>query len=95
MMQLVDRPLVKAETFRAMMDAGGKAVVIPSFGGRRGHPVFFPPQMRDILLSLQEGETIGDGIRKWSGETVILPVEDPAVLWNIDTPEALEKYGRI
>lgn len=90
MMQLVDRPLVKSRTFKTMISEYDGNIVIPAFKGRKGHPVIFPPQMRQILLDCDDSCGIRAGIQAWKGEIKILEVNDEAVLWNIDTKEDLK-----
>ncbi len=93
-MQLVDRPLVESGTFTSMMKSYDGSIVIPTFKGRKGHPVIFPPPLREILLETDDALGIRSGIEAWKGEIKLLPVDDESILWNIDTPEALEKYSR-
>lgn len=89
-MQLVDRPLVKTNTFIRMMNCcDGKSIIIPLFNGRKGHPVLFPPEMKSVLLSTDELLGIRGGITAGKSSVKLLEVEDEAILWNIDTKEDL------
>lgn len=92
-MQLVDRPLVKAVTFIRMMDCyDNESIIIPVFNGRKGHPALFPPSMREVLLSTEESLGIRGGITAGRTSVKLLEVEDEAILWNIDTEEDLHLY---
>jgi len=89
-MQLVDRPLVKASTFSRMMNCcDGESIIIPVFNGRKGHPALFPPEMKSVLLSTDELLGIRGGIAAGKTSVKLLEVEDEAILWNIDTQEDL------
>jgi molybdenum cofactor cytidylyltransferase len=93
-MMLVDHPLVRASTLRALVDAFERSrapLVVPSCGGRRGHPVLFA---RELFGPLCDGPLEGGarrivrerGVRPWE-----VPVDDPGVLKDIDTPEEYEE----
>jgi molybdenum cofactor cytidylyltransferase len=92
MMQLVDRPLVKWETYLDLMRVNDGDITIPCYGKRNGHPVVFPPKMRRILLDTGNELGIRGAMMKWPGFTEFLVVRDEAILWNIDTPEDLKLY---
>jgi len=95
-MHLVDRPLVKADTLKQMIDIfSGKQIIIPSFGGRKGHPVLFPAGMRDILLDTDDEAGIRGGVAEWVNGIKLIDVEDESILWNIDTEEELRRIEKI
>ena len=91
-MQLVDRPLVKPSTLKMMIDAYNDTIVIPSYNGRKGHPVLFPPTMRNILLATDDSGGIRAGITAFKGATEIVETDDEAVLWNIDSQDAIKVF---
>lgn len=93
-MQLVDRPLVSWKTIGAMLEAYDGQIIIPVYESRKGHPVVFPPDMREIILKTDDTLGIRGAIAAWTGEVKLLNADDEAVLWNIDTAEALEQYSR-
>lgn len=89
----VDHPRVRPETVAALVDAWRSdpdAIVRPVHDGRPGHPTVFPrrtwPALRDPGL--------GHGARSVveSERTVDVPVDDPGVLVDIDTPDQLEDH---
>jgi len=95
-MQLVDRPLVHHSTFTRMMDEyDGEKIIIPSFSGRKGHPVLFPPEMKNVIMQTDLEEGTRSAIEKWSGGVNIVETGDEAVLWNIDTPEDVRYYAAL
>lgn len=88
---LADMPFLRAETVRRLLDQAGPAerIVVPTLGGRRGHPVLFGGSHGPALMALQ-----GDrGARSLlAGHPVIeLAVDDPGVLRDVDTPADLDE----
>ena len=95
----VDRPLVRAETVRRLLERleEGAPIVVPGFQGRRGHPVIFARAVFEELIQVPEGEGARAVVRADPSRVSSVPVEDPAVVEDIDTPEAhrelLEREG--
>ncbi len=98
MFALGDQPLVKKETFLALLKAYRKSDALAVFpvtkDGRRGNPVIFSPQtFADI--SLLQGDT---GPRKlleaYGNKAISIVVEDEHIHSDIDTPEEYKKYQR-
>lgn len=83
----VDHPLARSETVRQLAAAAGEAAV-PSFRSRRGHPVVLS---RHVATELAGGELGGATLRDVLAavEPVEVPVDDPGVLANCNTPDAL------
>lgn len=95
-MHLIDRPLVKPDTFRSLIEGcGGNRIAIPVFGGRRGHPVFFPPGMREVLMTTNNDAGIRGGIQAWKPGVIMIEVPDEGILWNIDTREELNRLKEL
>jgi molybdenum cofactor cytidylyltransferase len=62
-------------------------VLIPTFHGRRGHPVLFAGGLRKALLEL-DGDQGARGLVRSLGDAVReVPVQSPGVLVDCDTPE--------
>jgi CTP:molybdopterin cytidylyltransferase MocA len=89
----VDRPHVRPETVARLVQRyreGGPAIVVPGHGDRRGHPVLFGRTVFDELLVAPEHEGARAVVRADPSRVAVVPVDDPAVLEDVDTPEA---YG--
>lgn len=95
----VDHPLVRTGTVAALIDhwratgASGASTPVtrPLHDGRPGHPTLFPRAMWSALMAPLPGgarEVVEDGRRP----TEDVPVEDPGVLADIDTPEAYARW---
>lgn len=87
-----DCPGVQIATIRALqnaLEANPASVVIPMYQGRRGHPVGMPAHVVERVRSLP---ATTPGLRTvWPTERVIeLPVDDAAVLRDLDRPEDVQ-----
>ncbi|MBK6651689.1 MAG: nucleotidyltransferase family protein [Betaproteobacteria bacterium] len=91
-----DLPLVQPETLFAVataLKAGGIVVPVHACATKpeRGHPVGFPVQYREALLALS-GDKGAVGILR-QADCKELPVNDPGVVADVDTVEALEQLS--
>lgn len=86
--QPVDVPPVLPSTLAALLSAGPPAV--PSWNGRRGHPVLLGPDLVGLLLE----RTPAGGLRDLLGAARVVPVDDPAVVLNLNRPAALARWLR-
>ncbi|PYV14663.1 MAG: molybdenum cofactor cytidylyltransferase [Acidobacteria bacterium] len=94
---LVDHPTVHAETVRALVGAFEPPildVVIPSYGGERGHPVLIARQLFPELRALGPGIGANSIIRKYRDTTRILEVNDPGVVTDVDDPKTYQDLIR-
>ena len=84
---LSDHPLVSAMTIRALADAyrdSPDRIIIPVYGGRRGHPALFPIAMISDIFS---GMTLRDIVQNNSRSVLTINVDDEGVLLDLDTEE--------
>jgi len=91
---LVDHPAVSAETVRrivATFRQCGAPVVIPSYRGRRGHPVLLGRQVFDELLELASDAGADSVVRRYRPATQFVEVEDEGVVIDVDDPESYRR----
>ena len=95
----VDLPHVRVTTVQRILEAHrrtGARTVVPTFGERRGHPVVWGSALFDELL--EDPDATQEGARavqhKHQGEVVSVPVDDPAVIDQVNTPEDYERLVR-
>ncbi|MBI5477756.1 MAG: nucleotidyltransferase family protein [Deltaproteobacteria bacterium] len=62
-------------------------VLIPTFHGRRGHPVLFAGGLRKALLTLDGDQGARGLIRGLTTGVQEVPVQSPGILYDCDTPE--------
>lgn len=88
---LSDQPLVLPATITTLKTAHAEtpdALLIPCHDGRRGHPLLVP---RDLLDELENGQTLRDLTLRNQGRIRELPVVDPGILLDMDTPEEYQR----
>ncbi|MSR35593.1 MAG: nucleotidyltransferase family protein [Gemmatimonadetes bacterium] len=92
----VDHPLVEASTVEELLAAfdadPATAAVVPTHEGQRGHPVvigkaLFPEVMEDELP-----EGLRTVLRRDPARVREVPVDDPGVLIDLDTTEAIRRH---
>jgi len=91
---LGDMPLVKPETIKALLHSlspvSGKRIAIPVWRGKRGNPVVWHRDLFESLMRLA-GDRGGKGVYETNPEAVVeVPVDDPGILADLDTREALD-----
>lgn len=85
---LADMPFIRASSIAAVREAleRGAPLAAPYFRARRGHPVGISARFRDELAALRGDEGARHIVSRYESEIVKIPVGDPAVLRDIDTP---------
>jgi molybdenum cofactor cytidylyltransferase len=93
---LVDRPPAEAETIELLKNAfaaGNEKVwaVVPEFGGKHGHPFVIGREMIEAFFSAPVSSSARDVEHANQDHILYVPVSDPLVAANVDTPEDFEK----
>jgi molybdenum cofactor cytidylyltransferase len=85
---LADMPFIRRSTIAAVREAleGGAPLAAPYFRGRRGHPVGIAGRFFESLLDLRGDEGAKRLLGENEGRLLKIPVGDPGVLRDIDTP---------
>jgi molybdenum cofactor cytidylyltransferase len=94
---LGDMPFVRRTTIAAVRDAlaGGAPLVAPYFRARRGHPVGLSRKFLKDLVDLRGDAGAKKLLAEHERSIVKIPVGDPGVIRDIDTPEDLAPPLRI
>ncbi|HEV2764307.1 MAG TPA: nucleotidyltransferase family protein [Pyrinomonadaceae bacterium] len=90
LVSLVDQPAVPARAVREVVEAyikTGARLVVPTWGGRGGHPVLVDLALREELLSLVPREGLRALFEAHRTEVLRLPVSSPYVARDADTWE--------
>jgi molybdenum cofactor cytidylyltransferase len=93
MITLVDRPPVQPATILALNEAFEKALrrskwaVVPEYQGTHGHPILVGREMIEAFLRAPASSTAREVEHSHAEKIVYLPVDDPLVVANVDTPE--------
>jgi molybdenum cofactor cytidylyltransferase len=87
---LGDQPAITAELVRAMIEAfssAGKGIVVPSYGGRRGHPLLFAKRYCSEILSDYDDVGARGVVATHKEDVFELSVPSSAVLSDMNYPE--------
>jgi molybdenum cofactor cytidylyltransferase len=92
---LVDHPLVRAETITALIASfrtDPVPIIIAAHQGKRGHPVLFSRQVYAELLAapLEKGAKVV--VRKDPARVRQVPLDDPGIVADIDTPQEYRRW---
>ena len=92
---LVDQPCIDAETIGKLMgELKPGSIVLPVFGGRRGHPVFFAADLFGEITALPPHQGLNAVVRRIPRRVVEVDVANQTVLEDIDTPDQFENLLR-
>ncbi|SVE05068.1 uncharacterized protein METZ01_LOCUS457922 [marine metagenome] len=95
---LGDQPFLPASVFALVLSAArrsGKGIVIPTFNGRRGHPLYLAPEYRSKVLKLANDQTLHTVTRGYIDDTLEVTVDEDSVLRDIDTPADYHRERRL
>ena len=94
---LGDMPFVRPSSIAAVRDAlaGGAPLAAPFWRARRGHPVGIAGRFIEELLTLRGDEGAKALLAAHARSLVKIPVGDPGVIRDIDTPADLAPPLRI
>jgi molybdenum cofactor cytidylyltransferase len=92
----VDHPLVSLAVIAELIkqfDATGKLIALPTYRGKRGHPVIFRASLYDELLAA--APDVGARAVVWNHAQDIkeVAVEEEGVIMNLNDPETLRKVS--
>ena len=94
---LVDHPAVTRRVLDQMLARFAETnapVIIPTFQGRRGHPVLFAARLFSELLAAPVDEGARVVVRQHAEELQLVETDEEAILWDIDRPEDYEMLVR-
>lgn len=97
---LVDRPPVEAATLAVLLAAFERALgerlwaVVPEYAGKHGHPILVAREMIEAFLKAPLTSNARDVEHTHASHIRYLPVDDPRVTSNVDTPEDYAALAR-
>jgi len=94
---LADMPFVRPSSIAAVRDAlaAGAPLAAPYFRARRGHPVGIAGAFFNELISLKGDAGAKQLLAAHAARMVKIPVGDPGVIRDIDTPQDLAPPVRV
>jgi len=91
---LVDHPLVSVELVRELVRqfyTSGRAIVLPKFRDKRGHPVIFAARLYPELLAASAEQGARAVVWAHPDEVLEVPTNEEGVVLNLNDPEALRR----
>jgi molybdenum cofactor cytidylyltransferase len=91
---LVDHPLVSAELVSELVRqfySSGRAIVLPKFRAKRGHPVIFAARLYPELLEAPAEQGARTVVWAHPDEVLEVPTNEEGVVLNLNDPEALRR----
>lgn len=91
---LGDQPQIQASTVDSLIRAASESdqgIYLPTFSGKRGHPVVLRARNRSAILGLSPESGLNILIRANGADVCELPVPSPTILADIDTPGDYER----
>jgi nicotine blue oxidoreductase len=89
----VDHPRVSEETVRALISSSpagpARSWIQPVYGGQRGHPILIDALSARSLLSIPPECTLHGALGRCGLKPFDVPVDDPGILANVNTPADL------
>lgn len=90
----VDHPLVSGVVLKNISQRANFAnVVVPTYRGSRGHPTWWGRALWHYLESGLADHGANQVLRVPDINLVEMETDDPAILWNIDTPAEMRIHG--
>ena len=90
LVHLVDHPFLSPQLVNEMIERfyeTKKLIVVPSYRGKRGHPVLFSRELFEELLNAPLDQGAKPVVHGHRNETLEIPTEEEGVIVDIDTPE--------
>ena len=91
----VDHPLIHEDTVRKLIDTFRQSqapLVVPTYNGKRGHPVLFGKVLFAELLSDALPEGARTVVHRHLDDTVSVPVDDEGTVIDIDDMTAYRRH---
>jgi molybdenum cofactor cytidylyltransferase len=91
-----DLPEIKPQTVSAVVDCvnRGALLAVPSFEGQRGHPLALAARLATQIRQLDLSVGLKQLLELHAADLVEMPVQDPGILRDLDTPEEYERANR-
>ncbi len=91
---LVDHPLISASLVGALIErfyASGKLIALPTYKGKRGHPVIFASALYSELLAAPPQTGARAVVWAHSADVLEMPTGEEGVVVNLNDPQALKR----
>ena len=90
----VDHPLVSAKLVARLIaefDSSGKLIVLPTYNGKRGHPLIFRSSLYDEILAASPEVGARQVVWNHASDLLEVPTDEEGIILNLNNPDALKK----
>jgi len=98
MVFLGDQPQIPVEAISIVLDAWGnemKGIVIPTYNGKRGHPVLIETKYKNTIENLNPEKGLRELMNLFPDDIYSVECNMPEILRDIDTPQEYEKEVKL
>lgn len=96
---LVDHPLISAAVVNELVQKfykSGRPIVLPTYNGKRGHPVIFAERLYGELLAAPSDLGARSVVWAHAAEVLEVPTDEEGVVLNLNDPDTLHRaMGKI
>jgi molybdenum cofactor cytidylyltransferase len=89
-----DHPVLSAQVIARMCAESAvhqDAILVPTHGGRRGHPTLFPWPAARRVPSIPQDQGLNWLLSRRDAQVVEVSVDDPGILQDLDAPEDYQR----
>ncbi|MGH9739866.1 MAG: nucleotidyltransferase family protein [Candidatus Acidiferrales bacterium] len=89
----VDHPLVSADLLARLIeafDSSGKVIVLPTYQGRRGHPLIFAEVLYQEILAASPEVGARQVVWTHAADVLEVPTDEQGVVLNLNDPATLK-----
>ena len=90
----VDCPLISIHVLRHLMDEAGENFAVPTFEGKKGHPLFIPEGFFEEIINHDGQGGLKAITDKYWDRMDRIPVNEEGCILDMDTPEGYEEIKR-
>ena len=94
---LADMPFVSSGTYEALIDVANQTseaeIFVPHFKGKRGNPILWRKSQFKKLANISGDKGGRELINTQENLACTVPVDDPGILIDLDTPQAMAQFG--
>ncbi len=89
---LGDMPYIRPATITKVLEAigAGALIALPTYHGKRGHPVGLSARLRKELLEVQGDEGAREVVKRHADDCLLIECDDPGILRDIDAREDID-----
>jgi len=83
-----DQPFIAPSVINSVIGAyrdSGKGIVMPVFGGKRGHPLLLGMKYSEVVETIDPGEGLRSVARLYKDDVLEVETNDPGILRDFDT----------